>query len=383
MSSPKVLVVTNFATHYRAPLFELMHERLGAEFVFFSKGGEEYWQPHLGVTEGRFPGVTVDSGLTLGKVRFSSAFWQEIRARDFDVMVKCINGRAELPLSYAAARRADAAFVLWTGMWMHPRSMFHTLSRPATRWIYTHADSVVTYGDHVSRFVVSEGADPDGVFSAENATDNALYSRVVSADEIAAVRARFGLGSAPLVLAVSRLVAQKGLDVLLKAVSLHPEPRPLVVVVGTGSEAAPLQQLAESLGVELVLAGGLTPDQMPPLYAVADVFVMPSVTTRTVRESWGLACNEAMCQGVPVIASDAVGAAAGGLVVDDSTGLVVPERDASALSAALRRVLGDQLLASRLGRAGRQRVQRTDYENMVDAFERAIAHALEHRGPAS
>lgn len=370
-------MVTNFATHYRAPLFELMHEHLGAEFIFFSRGAEEYWQPHLGVTEGRFPGTTAIGGPSLGKMRFNTRLWREIRSRDFDVMVKCMNGRVELPLSYAAARRADAAFVLWTGMWMHPKSALHMLSRPATRWIYAHSDSIVTYGDHVSRFVVSEGADPDGVFSAENATDNALYSRVVSDDEIELVRARLGITDAPVVLAVSRLVKEKGIEVLLEAVSLHPEPRPQVLVVGIGPEGAALRQRAASLGVELVLAGGLSPQEMPPIYALADVFVMPSVTTRVVREPWGLACNEAMCQGVPVIATDAVGAAVGGLVVNESTGLVVPERDAGVLATALQRVLRDQGLAARLGTAGRERVQRTDYKNMVDVFERAIIYALE------
>lgn len=383
MSRPKVLLVTNFASHYRAPLFELMHERLGAEFIFFSKGGEEYWQPHLGVTEGRFPGVTVESGPALGKVRFNTELWREIRSREFDVMVKCMNGRVELPLAYAASRRAQAAFVLWTGMWMHPRSAFHTLSRPFTRWMYAHADAVVTYGDHVSRFVVAEGADACGVFRAENATDNALYSRAVATDEVEAFSKRFGLTGAPVVLAVSRLVQQKGLDVLLQAVSAHPELRPQVLIVGTGPGATQLRQRAASLGVDLVLVGGLTPDEMPPIYALADVLVMPSVTTRTVKETWGLACNEAMCQGVPVIATDAVGAAAGGLVVDGSTGLVVPEQDAGALGAALHRVLGDPALASRLGEAGRARVQRTDYRGMVDAFELAISHALETRGAGS
>lgn len=383
MSRPKVLVVTNFATHYRAPLFELMHEKLGAEFIFFSRGGEEYWQSHLGATEGRFPATTAMGGPSLGKLRLNTKLWREIRSRDFDVMVKCMNGRLELPLACAAARRADAAFVLWTGMWMHPQSAFHALSRPVTRWVYRHSDSVVTYGDHVSRFVVSEGADVGGVFSAENATDNALYSRRVPTEEIAAVRTRFGLSDAPVVLAVSRLVEQKGLDVLVGAVSLLPNPRPQVLVVGTGPGASALQELATSVGVDLVLAGGLSPGQMPPVYALADVFVMPSVTTRTIKETWGLACNEAMCQGVPVIATDAVGAAAGGLVVNESTGLVVPEGDANALSAALRRILSDQALGLRLGAAGRERVQRTDYPNIVNAFERAIGHALGRRGTAS
>ena len=54
------------------------------------------------------------------------------------------------------------------------------------------------------------------------------------------------------------------------------------------------------------------------------------------REPWGLVVNEAMNQALPVIATDAVGAAAGGLVRDERTGLVVPAGDADALAAALR-----------------------------------------------
>ena len=49
--------------------------------------------------------------------------------------------------------------------------------------------------------------------------------------------------------------------------------------------------------------------------------------------------NEAMCRAVPVVTTDAVGAAAGGLVVDGRTGVVVPEEDPDALAMALRRLL--------------------------------------------
>jgi len=380
MSRPRVLVVTNFASHYRAPLFELMHERLGAEFLFFSKGGEEYWQPHLGVTAGRFPGLTVASGPSIGKVRFNRRLWTEMMQRDFDVVIKCMNGRVELPMAYVAARRKDAAFVLWTGMWMHPQTAFHTASRPLTRWIYRHADSVVTYGDHVSRFVVTEGASEAGVFSADNATDNALYMRDVSLAEVADIRRRYELGESRVVLAVARLVGQKGLDILLEAVGGLESPRPVVLVVGTGSLEDELIARARSLGVQLRLVGGHQPAEMPPFYAAADVFVMPSLTTRTFKEPWGLACNEAMCQGVPVVATDAVGAAAGGLVVDGETGFVVPERDAAALRIALARVLEDDGLARRLGESGKSRVQRVDYSNMVDGFERALTYAFAQRG---
>ena len=63
--------------------------------------------------------------------------------------------------------------------------------------------------------------------------------------------------------------------------------------------------------------------ELPALYAAADVLVLPSIRTRTFTEPWGLVTNEAMHQGTPVIATDAVGAVAGGLVRDGRNGLVV------------------------------------------------------------
>ena len=74
---------------------------------------------------------------------------------------------------------------------------------------------------------------------------------------------------------------------------------------------------------------------MRNLYAGSDVVVVPSVPTRDFLEPWGLVVNEAFHQGVPVIATDAVGAAAGGLVRHERTGLVVPAGDAAALRAAI------------------------------------------------
>jgi glycosyltransferase involved in cell wall biosynthesis len=91
-------------------------------------------------------------------------------------------------------------------------------------------------------------------------------------------------------------------------------------------------------------------------YAGSDVVVVPSVPTRDFLEPWGLVVNEAFDQGVPVIATDAVGAAAGGLVRHEQTGLVVPAGDEHALAAALRRVQDDPVLRARLGAAGRDAV---------------------------
>jgi glycosyltransferase involved in cell wall biosynthesis len=86
-----------------------------------------------------------------------------------------------------------------------------------------------------------------------------------------------------------------------------------------------------------------------------------------------------MNQGVPVVTSAAVGAAAGGLVRDGETGLVVPERDTAALAAALRRLLTEPGLAHRLGEAARQEVACWTNERMVEGFMAAADYAIRAR----
>jgi glycosyltransferase involved in cell wall biosynthesis len=111
------------------------------------------------------------------------------------------------------------------------------------------------------------------------------------------------------------------------------------------------------------------------LYAGSDVVVVPSVPTRDFLEPWGLVVNEAFHQGVPVIATDAVGAAAGGLVRHERTGLVVPANDPDALRAALHRLHDDPALRARLGAAGRAAAAQYTPAAWAEGMSRALTSA--------
>src|SRR5262249_9462845 len=115
-------------------------------------------------------------------------------------------------------------------------------------------------------------------------------------------------------------------------------------------------------------------------YAAAEVLVLPSIATRTFREPWGLVVNEAMNQGLAVIASDAVGAAAGGLVRDGRNGLVVPAGDPRALADAMRRLAHDPQLRARLGAHGREDVSAYTYDAWAQGFSQALATVGLSRG---
>jgi glycosyltransferase involved in cell wall biosynthesis len=279
-----------------------------------------------GLLVARFPGARLhatrgveDPGVPVVDVAEREVGKLAERAR---AVVAGTSGRVALPAAYLAARRAKVPFVLWTAFWAHPVSPAHVASYALMRHLYRHADAVATYGEHVSAYVGARGA--RNVHVAPQAVDGAWWSEGERREE--GFRAVF----------VGRAVAEKGIDVLRDAWRRAGVDGELVVV-GPGGDT-----------------GAVTPEEVRNFLAAASVLVMPSIATRTFREPWGLVANEAMHQHVPVIATDAVGAAAGGLVRHERNGLIVPANDAEALAAAIRRTAEDDTLRRTLGtNAGR------------------------------
>ncbi len=274
-----------------------------------------------------------------------------------------IGGRVALPSAYAAARRARIPFVLWTSIWEHPRTLAHSLSWLPTRHLYRSSEAVVTYGPHVTRYV--EGFRSRGaVFEAPQAVDAAHFGRPVPAGEVVAARQRAGASpDQTLALFVGRLVHEKGIEVLSDAWA-RAELGDAAVLAAAGEGQMHLP------GTKL---GRVARTELPALYAAADLLVLPSIRTRTFTEPWGLVTNEAMHQGTPVVATDAVGAVAGGLVQDGRNGLVVSAGDRDALAARIRLLVRNPELRAQLGAAAREDVAAYTPEAWATGMSRALA----------
>lgn len=383
--SKKIAFITNICPHYRVQTFETLARYHQVDYYFFSAGDEWYWQQQHGTRTGHFSYKYLP-GFRLGRTRITPILPWELWRGDYDVYIKCILGRFALPITYLIARLKRKPFILWTGIWMRLQTRFHRISWPLTRYIYRHADAIVVYGEHVKRYLVSEGVLAERIFVAAHAVDNNMYNYRVSEEEKNMLRHRLNiLPEQKVVLYLGRLVQEKGLTYLIEAFASLRCTDAVLLIVGTGPEKERLESLVShyNLADRVRFAGYVPPEKTLPYYALAWVYVLPSVTTPHGKEPWGLVVNEAFNQGVPVIASEAVGAAAGGLVQNGVNGFIVPERDSAALARSLQCVLDDADVREKLSRNARRTIAGWDNERMVMGFREAIEYVTKRTNHAS
>jgi glycosyltransferase involved in cell wall biosynthesis len=186
-----------------------------------------------------------------------------------------------------------------------------------------------------------------------NAIDTNVWSPGPSRNELLA---EFGLEqSFPVVGYVGRIMPEKDLVTWLRAAALVAEkyPNARFILVGDGRDGTTLDELknlAGSLGIaDKVIFPGYRLNMLP-FYASFHIFVLTSL-----REGLPNCILEAMAMGIPVVTVDVAGAKE--LVSDGLTGYVLPQGDAYGLAQAISALTDDPKLRSKMGQAGRTKVE--------------------------
>lgn len=180
-------------------------------------------------------------------------------------------------------------------------------------------------------------------------------------------------GGRPLVGFVGRHARYKGLDVLVRAIAADPEL--FVVLGGDGPYRAPTERLVGELGIgdRVRFLGQISHDEKLRLLAALDIFAFPSTE---ITEAFGISQVEAMAAGAPVVASN-LPTGVSDVAIDEVTALLAPPGDATALGAAMRRLIDDPRLRERLtANAARAVRERFNNEVVVDMASNVIETAL-------
>jgi len=167
-----------------------------------------------------------------------------------------------------------------------------------------------------------------------------------------------------------KLIPRKRVADLLEAYEKIQGVNASLVVVGDGLEKPHLEAYARDHSLKNVFFTGFkNQTQIPEIYSIADVFVLPST-----NEPWGLVINDAMNFGLPIITTANVGAVPD-LVEDGVNGLIYPVGDIGKLADHLLKLLKDPPLREEMGERSLDKISRWSYREDVAAILTAIRYA--------
>ena len=256
--------------------------------------------------------------------------------------------RRRVPIIIASERCAD----YWRG----------PAARALDRWLARRTDRVVANSEAVARFCQTVGVPSDKLVVIPN---GALMGATPAVDR-AAVRRQLDIPPDAYVLGfVGRLWPQKRVrDFIWTTELLHNFKDVYGLIVGDGPEYRALADFASKIRLSGRIRFTGARDDVPQLLAAMDVFVIPSEF-----EGMPNVVLEAMCAGLPVVASNIPGTDE--LVVDGQTGFLVPLGQTKAFAQRTNQLLDDADLRNRFGTAAQQRVrEQFDVEKMVQSYIR-------------
>lgn len=174
----------------------------------------------------------------------------------------------------------------------------------------------------------------------------------------------FGRGNKKVVLFVGRLAEKKGVTYLIEAMKSIDA---LLVIVGDGPLRGDLEKQALSIRNKIIFLGAKTHEDLKAIYASADVFVIPSVTTKDGdQEGFGLVMLEAMASGLPVIASNSGGITQ--LIINEVNGLLCEEKCVKELVNGIKRILEDNELYCKIINNAGNMIEKYDYRIIAQKY---------------
>jgi glycosyltransferase involved in cell wall biosynthesis len=343
----KLALVTEIPAPFRVPLFNALAERVELRVFFLAARDPRRTHYRVHEDEMRFDYRILDA-------------WELVRGGRWLVVSR-------------GSRRALREFgpdAVIAGGWNQPAMwLARTLREPTLVWVEStlrderpglaplewlkrrfvrSAAGVLVPGEASASYVRSLGVPDERIHTAPNAVDTSIFG----------VERRAHDGC--VFLYVGRLDREKGVDLLLDAFDgIDGE----LLVVGSGTEN---ERLRGAAGAGVSFLGKLDRDDLPRVYAGADVLVLPSLS-----EPWGMVLNEGAAAGLALVATDAVGAASD-LIEHGANGFRVPAGDTRALHEALATLASDAALRERFGARSRDLARAFTPDAWADAVTEAV-----------
>ncbi len=372
----RIAIFWNYLFHYRVPFYDRLARTPGIDLTVFHGGDDPNSRRRETVSSAdhafhSVPIRTYEKFLWGAGIYVQMGMWKCLLRHRYDVIVCEGNfGILSNVLIALYARLFGARFFYWAGGWERNRiaGIPARLRRLFIRVTARLADGYLCYGTNAQAFLARYGVNPNRCTIVQNTIDTEAVERQYPhcRARAAETRAALRLDGKLVILSVGVLIPRKRHELLIEAFQTVRAVRSDVglVIVGDGPEMRHLVGLVTEHGIPDVHLVGEVITDVGRYFALADLFVLPALG--------GLAINEAMAYGLPVICSEGDGTEQD-LVIPGRTGLFFRRSDRQDLADKLLQLLDSAPCRAEMGARAREHVYRVaSMSSMVSRFLAAV-----------
>lgn len=367
----KVLYCTNVAAEYRIPFFNKLEERINVEFVITRQSLNDQIY-NFG------KGTKIEGKVTFidkSKVKHYIQLLNIVINRDYDIcIIPPLDSFGEmidaLIIALLSKIRGKKTIYFWE-KWQPSKDIplkkrvKNLLQKIAFRAINPLINKVLVPGKKSYIYFTNYlRCNPKKITCVINS------SIIIEKCKKNNIREEYGIEKNKfVVLYFGRIVRFKGLDILIRAVSLIKNKELVLLICGDGEFKSECEELVKSLRMEnVIFTGRIKSSERHNYFRESDLFVLPSRNYNGGIEAWGLTINEAMEMGTPCIVSDHVGCA-DEIVINKETGLIFESDNYIQLAEKINEVYENKELSNRLIKTAANIVKKTyNYNSMANSF---------------
>lgn len=228
-------------------------------------------------------------------------------------------------------------------------------------YVYRHIDYALYVGTNNKQYFLAHGVKESQLVYVPHAIENERFTDKTGEYEKGAEawKTELGISDCFTLVFAGKLEPKKNPEYLLKLAAKMPNANLRFIFVGNGVLEESLKKQAQT-DKRILFVGFQNQQNMPLVYKLANVFVLPS---KGPGETWGLAINEAMACGIPVIASDKAG---GAVDLIDGNGIIINPDDVDTSAQYIKKLMNDKEAEKRQRETSIRLIQRFSFQVIVD-----------------
>jgi glycosyltransferase involved in cell wall biosynthesis len=370
----KVLFITNSPVPYRSLFYNRLGEVCDLTVLYEREllaDREKTWQSSI--SNKTFKEIFL-KGVKIGnEMSFCPSIVKFLKQNAYDIVVVGVYSSPTSMLAIMHMKHRGIPFILNSDGGLAKNDS--PLKFKIKKYFIGSASGWLSPGEVTNEYLSHYGADlsKSYIYPFTSVEEKYIEKAAAAAEEKLRLREEFGIKEEKAVVSVGRFIPLKGFDILIKAAKKLSGDAGVYIVGGEPTEA--YLKLGRELGIGNVhYVNFMDAEKLKGFYRACDLFVLPSRT-----EAWGLVINEAMANGLPVIATDKCVAALE-LIEDGRNGYLVPVDDDEALAERMNAILGDAILRRQMAEASLKKIQPYSIENMAREHYRIFEKYLNKRG---